>query len=359
MGFPFFSKRNLGIDVGTSAIKIVELSSFGKKIKLENYLEIPTFPFHQRESHLKEKSIIFLPAEDIADAIKIGLSQAKISTKNCIFAIPDFLTFFTIFTLPPMSKEELEPAIKMEARKYIPVPLKEVTLDWQIIKKESLVPEQGVTVLVVAIPTEILYKYQKIATLSNLKLIALEAEVFGLIAPFLLKETKETVVIIDLGIKSTTCSIIEGGILKDYHSLNFSSNFITERLTWELGIPWNLAEKVKRVWGISNSSIKNEKLKEIYEKMLISIFNPLFEELERIFKNFSLKEEKEISKIVLGGGTCLMPGLLKAFEERFQKPIQIINPFEDIIVPEEVKEILKEKGPSFAIATGMAIKGLI
>lgn len=357
MPLQIFPKKSLGIDIGTSAIKIVELSSFGGKLKLENYVQIPAFPIQSREAQIRERGVVFLPSEDIAEAISIGLKQANIKTKNCVFSLPDFLTFFTFFTLPPMPPEELEPAIKMEARRHIPVPLKDVTLDWEIIKEGDA--SSFLTVILVAVPLEIIYKYQKIGELCNLKVSAIEAEVFGLLRIVAQKEKEKTVAILDIGAKSTTCSILDKGILKLYHSLSLASTAITEKLTWELGISWELAEKLKKAWGMVPPPHLAEELKSFYKELIRDTLKGLNEEIDKIFKNFSLQYGKEIDKIIVAGSGARLPGLIEFFKESFQKEIEMVDPFWNISYPQKLKKVLKELAPAFSIATGVALKDLI
>lgn len=356
MAVKFLSKSLLGIDIGTSAIKIVELSKFARKIRLENYVEVPTFLFQQQEAQIREKSVIFLPSEEIAQAIKIGLEKAKIKTKSCVFSLPDFLTFFTIFSLPQMEREELESAIKIEARKYIPVPIKEVTLDWHIIGKTE--SPSALTLLLIAVPNEIIYKYQKIALLSNLKIVALEAEAIGLIK-VLAKEAGKIIAIIDAGAKSTTCSIIFNGMLKSYHSLGISTWSLTEKLAREFEIDWQLAEKIKKAWGLSTIATPlTPEEKEIYKSIFSLALQPFLEEINKIFRNFYLKEKKEVDKIILAGGIGLIPGILQFFEDYFKKEVELANPFSNIFYPSELKETLKKIGPSFSVAIGVALRHL-
>lgn len=357
MALQIFPKKSLGIDIGTSAIKIVELSSFSGKLKLENYVQIPAFPIQSREAQIREKGVVFLPSEDIAEAINIGLKGANIKTKNCVFSLPDFLTFFTFFNLPPLPPEELEPAIKMEARRHIPVPLKDVTLDWEIIKGETT--PNLLTVILVAVPSEIIYKYQRIGELCNLKVTAIEAEVFGLLRVVAQKEKEKTVAVLDIGAKSTTCSILDNGILKLYHSLGLASTALTEKLTWELGISWELAEKLKKVWGLTPPSHLEEELKNFYIELLKDSLNGLKEEIEKILKNFSLQHEKTVDKIIMAGNGARLPGLVEFFKETLQKEVELIDPFWNISYPPKLKKILSELGPAFSIATGVALKNLI
>jgi type IV pilus assembly protein PilM len=359
MPFKIFPKSFLGIDIGTSAIKGVELSSFGAKTSLTNYFILPTFLFYQKEIEESKKSIIFLPSEELAEAIKTATQAAKIKAKNCVFSLPDFLTFFTTINLPPMKREEIGPAVKIEARKYIPVPIKEVTLDWQIVENPHL--EKGWNILLVAIPNELIYKYQKIALLANLKILGLEAEIFSLIRSLIQNEDKEkTVAILDIGVKSTTCTIIERGILKAYHSLNISTFSLSEKLSQELEIDLNLAEKLKKIWGFSIEGLPLEaKEKEIYQSIFSLGLNPLLNEIDRILRNFYLKEGKEVDKIILTGGSGKIPGLLQFLEKHFKKEVGLGNPFSKISYPPQLEGTLRKIGPLLSVATGAALRSLI
>ena len=359
MPFKILPKNCLGIDIGTSGIKGVELSGFGAKITLTNYFIVPTFFSHQKEIEETKKSIIFLPSEDLAEALKAGIQTSKIKAKTCVFSLPDFLTFFTILNLPPMSKEEIAPAVKIEARKYIPVPIKEVTLDWQIVETAPI--ERGWTILLVAIPNELIYKYQKIALLTNLKVLGLEAEVFSLIRSLVKNKNElKTVAILDIGVKSTTCTIVDGGFLKAYHSLNISTFSLSEIMSQELEIDLPLAEKIKKVWGCAVENIPLEsKEKEVYQSIFSAALSPLLNEVDRILRNFYLKEGKEVDKIILTGGSGKIPGLLQFFEKHFKKEVEIGNPFSRINFPPQLGEALRKVGPELSVAAGAALRGLI
>jgi len=363
MRFPkLLPKKFLGIDIGTSAIKIVELGSFAGRIKLENYGEMATRVLYQRSFRTFEKSTLLLSAQDISRAIKAICQEAKIETKESIFSIPDFTTLFTTFGLPPMTAEELPQAVQAEARRHIPLPLSEVTLDWQLA--EGRVSHkgfgEGLKILLVAVPNETINQYQQIAELSNLKLLAMEAEVFGLMRSLIEKKEKRVIGLIDIGARTTTCSIIEKGVLKISHSFDISGDDFTERMIRGLEMEEEMAENLKRKYGILES-------KDIREILLPSV-DIILRESEKIFKNFYLKEGKEIDKIILAGGTALMPGILEYFQNYFNpapeqawygagKGVEIANPFLKVFYPPILEKTLKEMGPSYAIAIGMALRG--
>ncbi|MCH8048753.1 pilus assembly protein PilM [Patescibacteria group bacterium] len=201
--FKFIPKSFLGVDIGTSSIKVVELSRWGTKKSLKNYGEIRSEVLYDKPFRTAEKSSLLLSSKDIARALLGILEEAKIETKDAVFSIPDFSSFFTHFELPPMTKEELPEAVRYEARKHIPLPFSEVTFDWQILNKKRFgLPKEPVRILMVAVPNELINQYQEIALLAKLRLSTLEAEVFGLIRSSL-KNEEESVVMLDMGAQTT------------------------------------------------------------------------------------------------------------------------------------------------------------
>lgn len=355
MFLPFTSKKVLGIDIGTSAIKIIELSKRMGKIKLENYGEISTAALYQEPFMTFEKNILSLSTEEIVKAIKVVIDEAGIKTKKCAFSIPDYSTFFTNFELPFMTKEEIPGAVRIEARRHVPVPLNEVTLDWQVIE-EKLLDQKAprLRILLIAVPNEIISQYRGIASALKLELLALEAEVFGLIRSLISKDEKKVIGLIDIGTRSTTCSIIDKRVLKASHSFDISGNALTEIISKEFSLDYEIAEEAKKRYGISPTTKEGEKIREV----LIPVIDMIIRESEKAFNKFYLTEEKEIEKIILAGGTALLPGLVEYFQDYFKKEVEIANPFKKIFYSPELEENLKEIGPSYSIAVGMALKGL-
>jgi type IV pilus assembly protein PilM len=350
-------KKFLGIDVGTSTIKLVELSSWAGRRKLENYGEISASVLYKKPFRTFEKNTLLLSTDDISRAIKAIIQEAGIKSRKVVFSIPDFSSFFTSLELPPMTPAEIPQAVRAEARRHVPLPLGEVVLDWEIIKDFPKKKPEKLKVLLVAVPNEVINQYQKIAKNLELELLAMEAEVFGLIRALVNSDDREVISLVDIGTRSTTCSIIDRRALKVSRSFDISGNDLIERVSKGLSVDYETAEKIKNKYGISSSTLSTEESN--VRDILVPLIDLIVREINKILTNFYLNEKKEVKKIILSGGVVLLPGLLKYFQDYFQKQeIEIANPFSKIYFPPILDEKLAKMGPSYAIAVGAALRGL-
>ena len=348
--FKLRPKKFLGIDIGSSFIRVVEIGRRGQIYRLENYGEIGNIFLKKKPFRIFQHNALAFSNKEIAKTLQAILKEAGIQTKEVAFSIPDFCSFFTSFEMPAMAEEEIPQAIQYEVRPYIPLPLNEVTLDWSIIEGEP--SKTPLKVLVVAIPTDIVLQYQEIAQLTDLKLKFLESEVFSL-ARASIKNNKEQKVtgLIDIGARSTTCSVLEKGILKISHSFNIGGNELTDIIAKSLNIDYNKAEETKIKYGLVPD-------RDNIRKILIPLIDSILEEVKKALRDFYLQEGKEVEEIVLSGGLAKMPGLKEYFSTTLKKRVIISDPFLRIDCPSVLVDTLREIGPTYAIAVGLALKGL-
>ena len=346
-------KKFLGIDIGTSFVKMVEVSRFGNRRKLESYGSLPASVLYDKKFRTFEKSSLLFSSKDIARAITAIMEEAQIKTRQAIFSIPDFSTFFTNFELPPMSKEELQQAVRYEARQHVPLPLGEVTLDWQVIEgKTADERKTNLKILLVAVPNEVINQYREIASASNLELFALEAEAFSLFRSLVGEDEKGNVAIIDIGAQSTTCNIVENKVLKISHSFDMGGNELAKIISKGLNLEYSEAEDLKNKYGISGGE------KEEVKQVLLPLIDVILLEVQKIFDNFYRQGGKEVEKVILAGGIALLPGLKEYFAQTLKKETEIANPFSNLFYPPILEDTLKEMGPSYSIAVGTALRGL-
>ena len=353
-------KSYLGIDIGTSSIKVVELSKSRDTYKLENY-GAATF-FSENEflpMEVYEQNALKIPDEQVAELLKKVIAETGITAKRAAISLPVFSAFSTIIELPPMPEDEMEKAIQFEARQYVPIPVSEVSLASVVIGEER--PKQGQTataaqakkrleILLVAVPNEIKNKYRHIAELAGLELIAIEMETFPL-ARALLRGVRDVVAIVDVGARSTDICIVDNGVARISH--NFDSAGID--VTKAYGSLWRVdlaeAEKNKKAAGLDLTPGQLAGAGEV-----LMVVDGIISETSRIISSYFNKTGRNVSGVVLAGGSAQMRGILERFKDGLGLDVVIGNPFEGLIYPRELKETLTKFGPSYAVAVGLAMR---
>ena len=353
-------KSYLGIDIGTSSIKVVELSKSRDTYKLENYGAVTFFSENEfLPMEVYEQNALKIPDEQVAELLKKVIIATGITAKKAAISLPVFSAFSTIIELPPMPEDELEKAIQFEARQHVPIPVSEVSLASVVIGEER--PKQGqpaataqakkrLEILLVAVPNEIKNKYQHIAQLAGLELIAIEMETFPL-ARALLKGARDTVAIVDIGARSTDICIVDNGVARLSH--NFYSAGID--VTKAYGSLWRVdlaeAEKNKKAVGLDLTPGQLAAAGEV-----LMVVDGIVSETSRIISSYFNKTGRNVSGVALAGGSAQMSGLLERFKDGLGLDVVIGNPFEGLIYPRELKETLAKFGPSYAVAVGLAMR---
>ena len=346
----FLPKKMVGIDIGTSAIKIVEVSRWGKGKTLENYGEIQSDSIYKDSSlSMDNKGVRALSGDFVPLAIKGILEEAKIKTKEAIFSIPDFYTFCTSFDIPPMPENEIAGAVQYNASQYITLPIQEVTLDWRIIAGTPN-GNTPLKIFLVAVPNQVIQEYQTIAKQAGLEIYAMEAEAMGM-ARALVKSNKKTICLMDIGVQSSTVNIIDDGIVKRSYSFNFYSGQLARAVSVTLNVGLEEAERIKNKEGVNstNSGVANS---------LSTLLDPLVAELRNISSEFLQSEQKEVEEIYLTGGSANLPGLKEHVAKALEKTVLVPNCFSDFLYPPVLEERLRQMSPSFSAAVGVALGGL-
>ncbi len=334
------SAKSLGVDIGTSSIKIVELSKKGNKISLENYGEIPTGKISQKISEEESRENFFTYSKEIAESIRAVLSETGIKTKDSTFAIPDFISFFTAFDVPVMEEKEIESAVQFQARQRIPLPLSEVALDWIVVDRDK----KGSKILLLAVPNEAIENYKKIAKDSGLRFSSLEGEIFGLTRAVGRKRKNEPMIAIDIGMQSTTINIVKDEAPRMNFSLDVSGESFLESIANHFNIDYNNTREV----------IENE------GENALNAISPLLDSIigksAEIGADYTKKHQQKIERIVLAGGMANFPGLREYFQKKSGvSSVEIASPFQGINCPKALEETLLEIGPSYAVSVGMAL----
>ncbi len=347
----------LGIDIGSSAIKIVQIKRQNGRAVLETYGELALGPYGGKTVG----QAVLLPPEKIAAGL-VDLMKEKevnITTNKCGLSIPFASSLMSEVEMPNVPPKELATMVPLEARKYIPVPISEVMLDWSLIPKTEVVEDgeaekpavsDKVNVLVVAIHNDTIARYQSIVTQAGLDASFFEIEIFSTMRS-VLDETLRPVLVIDMGAASTKVYIVERGVVRTSHTVNRGSQDITTTIAQSLGVTPEKAEVMKREAGLLG---QDPNLTEVTTLALDYIFS----EVNSTMLSFEKKYNKTISKIFLVGGGAVLKGLLDHAKNNLKTEVELGLPFNKVAAPAFLDNILHETGPEFAVAIGLALRKL-
>lgn len=354
------SQSVIGIDIGSSTLKIIQLKKRNGKAILETYGALSLGPYAKSNIGKATSLNVDMMSQAIIDLSK----EANTTTKNGAISIPSSSSLIFMINLPAsIPEDQLASIVPIEARKYIPVPISEVALDWWIIPRqvesfenktdeEKKQTEQKTEVLVVAIHNDTLTRYRDILLKTNLISNFFEMEIFSSIRSTFGHELLP-VLLIDFGAQKTKLSVVEFGIIKTFHVINRGSQDLTTNIVSSLNISFEEAEQKKRDVGLRSDIDPNiASLNEFSIDYIIS-------ETKSVVLAYEKKYNKSVGKIVMTGGGALLKGLHQKLSSTFDIEVVYGNPFNKVESPAFLKDILEESGPEFAVALGIALRQLL
>ncbi len=335
----------VGVEIGTYSTKIVQLRRERERAVLETYGELLNAGYQAPED---QRGFLKQADNAVAGMVSDILREAGATARAAVFSAPVAASFVTTIKLPKMSLRELNEAVPLEARKYVPIPLSEVLLDWSVFSTPETDPSQ-VEILLVAVPSQIVEKFKRVAALANLNLHALEIETFSMIRALIASDRTSTA-IIDLGHQSTTVNIAAEGSLKMSRSVNRGMGALTAALERGLQVNNERAEAVKRQIGLSDRAGEQE---------IVSLLTPhveaLLAEADRLIETYNRRSSQKVQKIMLTGGGANLPGIVEYAALKFGIEVSRPSPFRRIVIPPFMEPMLREIGPSFSVAVGLAL----
>ncbi len=348
----------LGIDIGTSNIKIVELKVSGNKPILTNYA------WTYLDGLMGDRDLKSSYFDTVLpEYMKRMLNEAKMKGKQAHFSIPAFGGLITLIEFPEMTEEDLDQAIKFEAHKYIPTNLDEVVLSWDIVKKSnsknSIIgqpkkqPDQSGKeknqVLLVAAPKSKVAKYEKLARDLKLELKSIEIESFSLVRS-LIGNDQGNFIIIDIGSRVCNIILVEKGVIKANRNIDAGGQEISKAISKSMNIDSDRAEKLKisgKNFLDGESSIKFPTL-----ELIVGEISRI---LGAYYKDGS---DHALDGLILSGGTAGFPGLQEYFSKALNVKSIVGNPLGRIEYDKRLEPKMKEVMDQFSVAIGLALKGV-
>lgn len=342
----------LGIDVGTSSIKVIQLRREHGAVILETYGEIATGPYRD----LSVGQVAVLSADQQAEVLKDLFKESNVTTDQVSFAIPLGSSLLIAIEIPKVDESALPKVVPIEARKYIPVPISEVALDWWVIPQKQINPEEEsgkMEVLVVAIHNSTVNQYQALGQAMKLTPAFLEIETFSAMRSSFTGDMSSTA-IIDMGAGTTKMVLVDYGIVKLSHTIGKGSQDITIAISRSLGIDFAKAEEIKRQVGL----IERLESGQDISSSISSILEYIFTEVSKVITDFQTKNKKVVNKVILIGGGALLKGVADLANKQLAIPVVVGKPFEKVEAPAFLDGVLTEAGPAFAVSIGLALRHL-
>jgi type IV pilus assembly protein PilM len=367
----FSIKREVfGLDISDLSLKITQLKKDKRGLKLASFGETKIEPGVIKSGEIKNDNTL---ARTIETAIK-QVRGEKIRTKHVIVSLPEEKAFLQVIQMPKVPEEDLASAVVYEAENYIPTPLEKVYLDFRIVPPMHNHLDHY-DVLIAALPKQTIDPYVSSLKLAGLEPVALEIESLA-IARALIKggTTISPVLLIDFGATRTSFIIFSGHTIRFTFTISVSSNNFTEIIAKALGVNFSKAENLKIKYGlIGKTKTKNQKgkvekeEKKIFEALipaLVDLTQQIKKHLEYYHSHNSHEHlpsgKKGVSKILLCGSGSNLKGLPGLLSLELKLPVEIANPFINILPEQKIKAtgLTKEQSLGYTTALGLSLRAI-
>ena len=338
-------KSAVAIDLGISSVKVVQLRKERGRAILETYGELACGPYND----LAVGQATPLSADKYVELIRNLFKEANVTAKVGAIAIPLSHSLIVSAEIPEMPEARLPEVIPLEARKYVPVPISEVILDWWVVPRsqsdfapatdastqssetsfslDASASGRKMEVLIASIHKDSIREYQSIASKLNLSVDAFEIETFSSIRSVMPNDLSATT-ILDIGAGSSKIAIVDYGIVRLSHTIPKGSQDITMSISSSLNVPFNKAEEIKRRLGLVGDVEKGD---------LVELISPtveyIFAEANKTMLKYQKDHKRPINKIVLIGGGAMLKGILEVARGIVGVPVVLGLPFDKVEAP--------------------------
>jgi type IV pilus assembly protein PilM len=342
----------LGVDIGTTSIKVAEVKNGGDRPVVVNYGILESSGYLARENQALQTSSLKIFESEIIDLLKTVVREMGTSAKDVVASLPLFSVFISVLDFPRMEASEIARAIVYQAKQYVPLPLSEVALDW--LKVAEFDDEKGFfhqKILLISVPQEQIKKYQSLFAAAGLNLRALEIESLSL-ARILGADPTPTMVV-DIGSRSTNIVFLEKGSLAWATQSDYGGASLTQALASSLNINPLRAEELKKERGVLGTGPSYE-LSTIMLPFLDAILNEV--KKAQFFYGEQFSSLRKPERIVLSGGGANLLGIEPYIERQFGIPTVKIAPFSRFDYPAAMEPLMPELNAVMPIALGLGIK---
>lgn len=341
-------KIRVGLDIGFSSIKIVALSFESTPPKL---ISLGTVAAPQ--PGIVSDSDVELEA--VSAVVKKLFIAAKIEEREVIAALPESKVFTRVVDdLPFLTDSELPSAIKYASEEFIPMPIADVNLNWQVLSRNNSTEKQAKTVVfIVASPKNVVNKYLKVLNKAGLTLKALETEVIAATRALVGNNSfSPTTLIIQMGATTTDLAVVSVGLILLTRSISTGGLALTRTLAQQFDFEITQAEEYKKVYGLSQDQLEGKVFTAL--KPVVDI---ILGETRRVIQSFETKHpQNQIKRVVLSGGGAKMPGLVIYLANNLGLEVQEADPWYFISKDKAIAGKLSQEAPFYSVAVGLALR---
>jgi len=347
----FGKKANalLGIDISSTSVKLIELSRNNGRYRVESYAVEPLPPNSVVEKNIND-------AEAVGDAVKRVVAKSRTNVRTAAVAVAGSAVITKTIHMPDGLRErDLESQILVEADQYIPYPLDEVSIDFEVVGPSEQSPGQ-VEVLLAACRKENVEMREDVLEIAGLRAKVIDVEAYAMERAFELVATQLTdlgdepvIAVVDVGATMTTLSVLAEGKTIYTREQLFGGKQLTDEIQRRYGLSQEEAGMAKKQGGLPDD-YELEVLQPFKEAVVQQVSRSL-----QFF--FSSSHYNEVDCVVLAGGTASIPGISEMVQERTGTPTLVANPFADMAIASRVNaSALSNDAPSMMIACGLAMR---
>ena len=337
----------LGVDISSTSVKLLELSRAGGRYRVESYAVEPLPP-----NSVVEKNIT--DAELVGDAIGRAVKKSGTRTRTAACAVAGSAVITKVISMPAnLSEDEMESQIQIEADQYIPYPLEEISLDFEVLEPSESDPGR-VDVLLAASRSDNVDLRIAALDIGGLQAKVVDVEAFGLenAVSLLLNDigNPHVVAIMDVGATTSTLSVLEDQSIVYTREQLFGGRQLTDEIQRRYGLSYEEAGLAKRQGGLPDN----------YEPEVLQPFREsMAQEINRALQFFfSSSQVGAVDHVVVAGGCASISGIDELIREKVDTPVSIANPFANMSVASRVRaDALANDAPAMMIACGLSLRG--
>lgn len=356
----------LGVDLGPSSVKIVEL------VQEKGRMRLSTYGYSEFAEPSPEPFAFLDNPDKAASVMRRIMKDAGMRATRAVATLPSASVFQAIVTIPipKDDKDDLKRLIETQAAKLLPMPLSEMILDSNVLDKDLLpkndalkksdAPEEGahqeekrkhIRVLITGAPKALVEKYVELFRRTKIELTSLETEVFALIRALVGKD-KSRIMLVDMGFMQTNIAIVDKGIPYLHRSMKGGGAVITQALATSMSMNYGDAERMKRDLAPQDHAQEPPK---VVKDALANFVHEVRYALE-MYAQQDFHQNTSVEKIVLTGGSAHLPSLDTYLTKELNVNVYVGDPWARIAAPPALRPVLEEVGPRFAVAIGLAMR---